>query len=166
VNANPTPQVISLIILSAPKKRFIRSSTCTQFQADKTPIGIPIILLITRLLDYKGHQGRTIWLWEQTATRYKDNSWVAGYNSINEPCDPEHWRLPAFYDRLEPALRKVDPNHILWFDGNIFAMQWRFFNKALPNCVYALHDYTASLHDTYCPSISLTDWLVLRIPQR
>jgi len=44
--------------------------------------------------DYKGHQGRTIWLWEQIATKYKDNS-------INESCDPEHWRLPAFYDRLE-----------------------------------------------------------------
>src|SRR6266571_3913069 len=108
--------------------------------------------------DYKDHQDRTIWLGEQIAARYKDNSWVAGYNPINEPCDPEHWRLPAFYDRLEPAIRKVDPNHILWLDGNTFAMQWKFFNKALPNCVYALHDYTASLHDACCPSISLIDW--------
>lgn len=49
MNANPTPLVISLVILSAPKKIFIRSSTCTQFQVDKTPTGIPIILLITRL---------------------------------------------------------------------------------------------------------------------
>jgi aryl-phospho-beta-D-glucosidase BglC (GH1 family) len=115
--------------------------------------------------DYKDHQDRIIWLWEQIATRYKD-TWVAGYNLINEPCDSEHWRLPAFYDRLGPAIRKVDPNHILWLDGNTFAMQWRFSSKALPNCVYALHYYTASLHDAYCPSISLTDWLVLRVPQR
>ncbi|KAF2503107.1 putative glucanase [Lophium mytilinum] len=92
--------------------------------------------------DYKDHQDRTIWLWEQIAARYKDNAWVAGYNPINEPCDPEHWRLPAFYARLEPAIRKIDPHHILWLDGNTFAMEWKFFEEPLPNCVYALHDYT------------------------
>ncbi|KAF2200682.1 glycoside hydrolase [Delitschia confertaspora ATCC 74209] len=92
--------------------------------------------------DYKDHQDRTIWLWQQIAARYKDNPWVAGYNPINEPCDPEHWRLPAFYDRLEPAIRKVDPRHILWLDGNTFSMEWKFFENPLPNCVYALHDYT------------------------
>jgi len=88
------------------------------------------------------HQDRTVWLWEQIAARYKDNAWVAGYNPLNEPCDPEHVRLPAFYDRLEPAIRKVDPNHMLWLDGNTFAMEWRGFNKVLPNCVYAMHDYS------------------------
>ncbi|MCJ1439289.1 hypothetical protein MMC27_008681 [Xylographa pallens] len=92
--------------------------------------------------DFKDHQDRTIWLWEQIAKRYKGNPWIAGYNPINEPCDPEHWRLPAFYDRIEPAIRKIDPNHILWLDGNTFAMEWKFFDKILPNCVYALHDYS------------------------
>jgi len=61
---------------------------------------------------------------------------------LNEPCDPEHVRLPAFYDRIEPAIRKIDPNHILWLDGNTFAMEWKGFEKVLPNCVYALHDYS------------------------
>jgi len=28
--------------------------------------------------DYKDHQDRTIWLWEQIAARYKDNPYVAG----------------------------------------------------------------------------------------
>lgn len=55
--------------------------------------------------------------------------------------DPEHVRLPAFYARIEPLIHKVDPNHILFFDGNTFAMEWIGFDKALPNCVYALHDY-------------------------
>jgi aryl-phospho-beta-D-glucosidase BglC (GH1 family) len=67
--------------------------------------------------DFKDHQERTVWLWEQIAARYKDNEWVAGYNPLNEPCDPEHFRLPAFYDRIEQAIRKTDPNHILWLDG-------------------------------------------------
>lgn len=92
--------------------------------------------------DHKDHQDRTIWLWEKIAERYRDNEWVAGYNPINEPCDAEHYRLPAFYDRLEPAIRQVDPYHILWLDGNTFAMEWKHFDNVLPNSVYALHDYT------------------------
>jgi hypothetical protein len=92
--------------------------------------------------DFKDHQDRTIWLWEQLAIHYKDNAWVAGYNPMNEPCDPEHHRLPEFYDRFEPAIRKIDPHHILWLDGNTFAMEWKGFEHVLPNCAYALHDYT------------------------
>ena len=92
--------------------------------------------------DYKDHQDRTIWLWEQIAKRYKDNPWVAGYNPINEPCDPEHHRLPAFYVRFEKAIRAIDPKHILWLDGNTFAAEWIGFDSVLPNCVYSLHDYS------------------------
>ncbi|KAL2427073.1 Beta-xylosidase [Exophiala dermatitidis] len=95
--------------------------------------------------DYRDHQDRTAWLWEQLARRYKDNPWVAGFNPINEPCDPEHVRLPAFYVRLEKAIRAIDPHHILWLDGNTFAAEWKGFDEvveALPNCVYSLHDYS------------------------
>lgn len=92
--------------------------------------------------DYKDHQDRTVWLWEQLAARYKGNPWIAGYNPINEPCDPQHVRLPAFYNRIEKAIRKIDPDHILWLDGNTFAMEFRGFDEVLPNCVYALHDYS------------------------
>jgi aryl-phospho-beta-D-glucosidase BglC (GH1 family) len=95
---------------------------------------------------HKDFQDRAVWLWEQIAARYKGNPWVAGYNPINEPCDPEHWRLPAFYERLEQAVRKIDPDHILWLDGNTFAIEWKFFDKKLPNCVYSLHDYTVRIY--------------------
>ncbi|KAJ6107754.1 hypothetical protein N7523_009077 [Penicillium sp. IBT 18751x] len=93
--------------------------------------------------DYKDHQDRTVWLWEQIAARYKHNPWVAGYNPLNEPCDPEHVRLPAFYTRIEKAIRAIDPDHILWLDGNTFAMEWKGFEQVLPNCVYAMHDYAS-----------------------
>ncbi|KAH9209141.1 putative glucanase [Leptodontidium sp. 2 PMI_412] len=92
--------------------------------------------------DYKDHQDRTIWLWEQIAARYKDNPWVAGYNPINEPCDPKHIRLPDFYNRLENRIRKVDEKHILFLDGNTFAMEWKGFDRILPNCAYSIHDYS------------------------
>lgn len=99
--------------------------------------------------DHKDHQDRTIWLWSEIATRYRHNPWVAGYNPINEPCDPQHARLPAFYKRFESAIRKIDQEHILWLDGNTFAMEWKDFSplvsgaSRLPNCVLALHDYSA-----------------------
>ncbi|KAK2756814.1 transcriptional regulator swi6 [Arachnomyces sp. PD_36] len=92
--------------------------------------------------DHKDHQDRTVWLWEHIAQRYKGNPWVAGYNPLNEPCDSEFVRLPAFYERLENVIRKIDPDHILWLDGNTFAAEWKGFEKVLPNSVYALHDYS------------------------
>jgi Cellulase (glycosyl hydrolase family 5) len=92
--------------------------------------------------DHKDFQDRVVWLWSEISARYKDNPWIAGYNLINEPCDPEHIRLPAFYERIEPIIRDIDPNHILWLDGNTFAMEWRGFDRVLPNSVYALHDYS------------------------
>lgn len=92
--------------------------------------------------DFKDHQDRTIWLWTEIAKRFKGNPWVAGYNLLNEPCDPLHYRLPAFYERIEKVVRSVDADHILWLDGNTFAMEWKYFDKPLPNTVYGLHDYS------------------------
>lgn len=36
-----------------------------------------------------------------------------GYNPLNEPCDEEHTRLLAWYSRVEKAIRKIDPDHIV-----------------------------------------------------
>ncbi|KAM0152230.1 hypothetical protein ACHAQE_003814 [Botrytis cinerea] len=104
--------------------------------------------------DHKDHQDRTIWLWSQIAARYRDNPWVAGYNPINEPCDPQHHRLPEFYTRFESEIRQIDPNHILWLDGNTFAMEWKHFTKILPNCAYSLHDYSSMGFPTGTPFIN------------
>lgn len=93
--------------------------------------------------DHKDFQDRTVWLWCELATHYRGNPWIAGYNPINEPCDPQHVRLPAFYDRLEAAIRQVDADHILWLDGNTFAAEWRGFDRVIPNSAYSLHDYSS-----------------------
>ena len=60
---------------------------------------------------------------------------------MNEPADPKHDNLQAFYSRVEKAIREVDPDHILFLDGNTFAMDFTAFKTVLPNCVYAIHDY-------------------------
>ncbi|KLT46030.1 glycoside hydrolase [Cutaneotrichosporon oleaginosum] len=91
---------------------------------------------------HKDFQDRTVAIWEHIARHYRDNAWVAGYNPLNEPTDEEHTRLPAFYARIEAAIRAVDPHHILFLDGNTFGMDFSAFGPPLPNCVYACHDYS------------------------
>lgn len=90
-----------------------------------------------------GHfQDAVVALWEAIAEHYKENTWVAGYNPLNEPADSKHWRLVKFYDRVEKAIRAIDPNHILFLDGNTYSMEFEQFpEKPFPNAVYSIHDY-------------------------
>ncbi|KAG8893517.1 hypothetical protein FRC00_010416 [Tulasnella sp. 408] len=92
--------------------------------------------------EYVEFQNRTVAIWEELARRYKGNTWVAGFNPLNEPCDEEHYRLLAFYERVEKAIRAIDPDHILFWDGNTFAADFSKFGDPLPNSVYAIHDYS------------------------
>ncbi len=55
-------------------------------------------------------------LWLKKTQHYKDNTWVAGYNPLNEPTEVEHVRLNAFYERVEKAIRRIDPYHILFLE--------------------------------------------------
>jgi aryl-phospho-beta-D-glucosidase BglC (GH1 family) len=91
--------------------------------------------------DFMDLQDRMTNLWVEIARHYKDNTWVAGYNPMNEPGDPDHVNLQAWYKRVEKAIREVDPHHILFLDGNTYAMDFSAFKEVLPNCVYAIHDY-------------------------
>ena len=89
-------------------------------------------------------QDRVVHLWEAFANRYRDRPEVAGYNLINEPSDSTGELLPAFYLRLERAIRAIDPRHVLFLDGNKYATDFSAFARltgALPNTVFATHDY-------------------------
>jgi endoglucanase len=89
-------------------------------------------------------QDRVVHLWEALADRYKDRPEVAGYNPINEPSDPSGEVLPVFYDRLEAAIRAIDPRHVLFLDGNKYSTDFSAFDRRtepLPNAVYTAHDY-------------------------
>ena len=92
--------------------------------------------------DYRVFQDQAIDLWVEIAKHYAGNPTIAGYNPLNEPADPEHTRLIAWYERVEKAIRKVDPEHILFIDGNTYAMDFsQFPEQTLPNTVYSCHDY-------------------------
>lgn len=100
-------------------------------------------LELTPVWVHKDFQDRTILIWEELARHYKDNTWVAGYNPLNEPTDEEHVRLLDFYVRVEKAIRAIDPDHILFLDGNTFGADFSHFGEPLPNSVYACHDYSS-----------------------
>jgi aryl-phospho-beta-D-glucosidase BglC (GH1 family) len=93
--------------------------------------------------EFRDFQDRAVQLWRAIAAHYAGNPVVAGYNPLNEPADPQHTRLVAWYERVEQAIRAVDPDHILFLDGNTYAMDFTAFDpsRALPNCVYSCHDY-------------------------
>jgi endoglucanase len=91
--------------------------------------------------EHKHFQDRAVWLWEIIAERYKDNPWVAGYDPLNEPADPTGERLDPFYRRVVAAIRRVDPNHIIFLEGNRFSQDFSALGPPLPNVVYTLHNY-------------------------
>lgn len=95
---------------------------------------------------HKDFQDRLVWLWTEIARHYKDEPWIAGYNPMNEPADPKHTGLVSFYDRVHAAIHSVDPNHILFFDGNTFSTDFtKFPDDAAtrwPNAAYGIHDYS------------------------
>lgn len=90
---------------------------------------------------HKHFQDRTVWLWENIAARYRDNPWVAGYDVLNEPSDPSSEMLVAFYNRVVPAIRKIDPDHIIFLEGNRFSQAFSMLGSPMPNVVYTLHNY-------------------------
>lgn len=112
--------------------------------------------------DHKDFQDRGVWLWEQIAARYKGNAWVTKYNHLNKPTDPSGIALVKYYEKLGKAIRAIDPDHILWLDGNTYACDFTSFTSALPNCVYAIHNYSLMgfpTGDTYIDSAEQKDLL-------
>jgi aryl-phospho-beta-D-glucosidase BglC (GH1 family) len=92
---------------------------------------------------HRHFQDRVVRIWEALAARYKDNPTVAGYNIMNEPGDIDGNQIKPFYDRAVAAVRAVDPDHVIFLDGNRYATDFSPFvgMPLYPNTVYAVHDY-------------------------
>jgi endoglucanase len=90
---------------------------------------------------HKHFQDRTVNLWEKIAERYKGNPWVAGYNPINEPADPTEELIMPFYRRLYDAIRVVDPEHLIFLEGNRYSVDFHMFGEPWEGVVYTNHDY-------------------------
>ena len=90
---------------------------------------------------YKDFQDRALHLWEVIAEHYKNQPWVAGYDLINEPADPTGEKVFPYYKCLYDAIKKVDPNHIMFLEGDRYAKDFSKFTEVWDNVVYTNHDY-------------------------
>jgi endoglucanase len=92
---------------------------------------------------HRHFQDRVVELWKNLANRYMGNATVAGYNLMNEPGDASNQKIKPFYDRAIGAIRDIDPDHIIFLDGNRYGQDFSAFEgfDPYPNTVYAAHDY-------------------------
>jgi len=90
---------------------------------------------------HKDFQDRVLHLWEAIAEHYKNQPWVAGYDLINEPADPTGEKVFPYYKRLREAILKIDPDHILFLEGDRYAVDFSKFAEVWDNVVYTNHDY-------------------------
>jgi hypothetical protein len=89
----------------------------------------------------------TVRLWRELARRYRDDPTVLGYDLLNEPL-PNEWQhiypgeLIALYEEITAAIREVDQNHIIMYEGPHWAIDVSIFTRVLdPNSVLQFHRY-------------------------
>jgi endoglucanase len=96
------------------------------------------------LWESKANRDKTVALWKILAERYAGETWIGGYDLINEP----NWNLPGntmlrqLYVEITDSIRQADTNHIIFIEGNWFAND--FNNLSSPwddNMVYSPHKY-------------------------
>ncbi len=94
-------------------------------------------------------QDRYVTLWEELARRYKGNPTIAGYDVVNEPqTKPLHggpkWDvLNGIYRRVVNSIRAIDPDHIIFLEGDGFAGRFDCLDAPFaPNLVYSGHSYS------------------------
>ncbi|MFJ2033327.1 glycoside hydrolase family 5 protein [Streptosporangium sp. NPDC087985] len=116
---------------------------------------------IASFWQHRHFQDRAVHLWEAIAARYRDQPWVAGYNPVNEPGDSTGKVIGPFYDRLVKALRAVDPDHVLFLDGNTYSTDFSVFRELYENTVFVCHDYALAgfAHGGPYPGYTRGEWV-------
>jgi aryl-phospho-beta-D-glucosidase BglC (GH1 family) len=99
-------------------------------------------------------QDRFVALWEEFARRYRGRAVIAGYNVMNEPVtntpygrfsphyEPDWELINRIYHRVTTAIRAIDPDHIIFLEGDYYSTQFDGFEPPFaPNLVYSSHNY-------------------------
>lgn len=98
------------------------------------------------------YQDWTVAIWTEIASRYADETLIIGYDLINEPVLPESVpgsALRDLYVRLTQSIREVDPNHILFIEGDQYATDFSVLSTPFDeNMVYAFHKYWSSVGES------------------
>lgn len=109
---------------------------------DDSPRGRPDLFLVGG-----AYRDRTIDLWTAIARRYRAEPAVAAFDLLNEPlphdyADRHAGDLLALYRDLTEAIRAVDPEHCLSYEGTRWATDWAIFREAPdPNALLQFHRY-------------------------
>lgn len=109
---------------------------------------------IVLLWHQRQFQDRLVALWEEFARRYQGNPTIAGYNVINEPVtgvpfgffglryEPDWQALNQLYRRIVAAIRKIDAEHIIFLEGDLFSVLFSGLEPPFAeNLVYSSHNY-------------------------
>lgn len=104
---------------------------------------------------HRHFQDRWVALWEEIARRYRGRTVIAGYNVMNEPVNnapygrfredyQTDWDLlNHIYRRVVDAIRRIDPEHIIFLEGDYFSSRFDGLEPPFaPNLVYSSHNYT------------------------
>jgi len=98
-----------------------------------------------KLWTIASNQQRTIEIWRHIAEYYANEEWIIGYDLLNEPVLPDGYTntdLKNLYVQIKTAIREVDPNHILFIEGNWYATDFSGLTPKFDNyMVYAFHKY-------------------------
>ena len=99
-------------------------------------------------------QDRFVALWTAFAERYRGNTTIAGYNVMNEPASnsprgrfsdnhrPRWDAINGVYRRVVEAIRTVDPDHIIFLEGDYYSRLFTGFEAPFAaNLVYSSHNY-------------------------
>ena len=94
--------------------------------------------------EYSDFRKRTISLWKYIAKRYASNKWIAAYDILNEPVlwNQNKKLFNQFHTELISEIRKVDKNHILFVEGNLYGTDFKIFEPFEdPNVALSFHYY-------------------------
>ncbi len=98
-----------------------------------------------RLWTESANRDRTVEIWRGIAEHYANEPWVGGYDLLNETVLPDghsYAELRALFIRITQAIREVDPNHILFIEGNWWASDFSGLAPAFDaNLAYSFHKY-------------------------
>jgi len=87
----------------------------------------------------------TIALWRRIAERYKNETWIGGYDLLNETVwdfGGNNKPLRDLYIQITNTIRQVDTNHIIIIEGNNWANDFTTLSPAWDNnMVYSFHKY-------------------------
>lgn len=97
---------------------------------------------------------RTIEIWSEIAEHYKNERMILGYDLIGEPAiDKKREReLIDLYKDISAGIRAHDPNHMIVYEGNNYAIDLSVLLK-----------YDDSLEKNGCYSFHLYTWLGLKM---